>query len=130
MEHEQRFNKIERDIDKLWSEHKQHIKTASSLTEEVKAINDKLYDMSKTEISKATERQKMADALDKVVQGIKNLDAKFTDHVSDEMEAYGKMRKVITIIGVTLLMVVIDNEAGTHIVSSFWKWAIKAIIGV
>ena len=39
---EQRVGKIERDIDKLWSEHKQHIKTSSGLTDEVKSINDKV----------------------------------------------------------------------------------------
>jgi len=127
---EQRVGKIERDIDKLWSEHKQHIKTSSGLTDEVKSINDKLYDMSKTEVDKAVERQKMMDTLQKVNGGIEILDTKFTDHVTDEMVAYSKMRKVITIIGVVLLMVVIDNEAGTHIVSSFWKWAVKIIIGL
>jgi len=127
---ENRVSKLERDIDKLWSEHKQHIKTAASLADEVKSINDKLYDMSKTEVDKATERQKMMDTLEKMDNGIELLDVKFTDHVKDEMIAYSKMRKVIAIIGVILLMVVIDNEAGTHIVSSFWKWAVKTLVGL
>jgi len=127
---EQRLSKVERDVDKLWNEHKHYAEISAGLKQDVRVIHDKLYAMSQTETVKAVERQKMMDTLCNVDDNLETLNGKFEDHVVDEMAAYDKMRKVVGVIGAVLVAVVVDNQAGTHLVSSIWAWAIHTVTGM
>ena len=127
---EERLRKVERDNDRLWNEYKINQVKTSQFEVAVEAISKEITAIKDAEVEKAVERQKMMNSLDNVHKGIKHLDEKFSVHIIDEMKVYGSLRKVIIVMGVMLIALIVDSQAGTHIISSTWKWAFKAIAGV
>jgi len=127
---EDRIRKIEKDTDKLWGEHKMNQLRTRQFESTVEVISKELTSMKNEEVEKAVERQKMNDKLDAINDGIVDYGVKFQDHVEGEMAEYGRIRKVILVMGIMLIGTIVDNQAGTHIISSLWKWAFKTIAGV
>lgn len=128
---------LRRDTDRLWSEHKLHKMETIRFEKAINDVSKELHNMKEKELEKAVERQKMQNTLENIEKSIVEVKDEqraqredFNTHVKDEMIVYGKLKKVISVLGIILIAVIIDNEAGTHIVSSLWSWGVKMVVGI
>lgn len=138
---DERITKVEKSLDKLWSAHKLSEVVNSQFSASIQAISTELHDMKVKEIDKAVERQRMQGTLERLYDKIASMDISmnksingsteaFNRHVIEEMSAYRKITKVIVVLGVSVVALIIDNQAGTHIIEAIWSTTLRYTIGV
>lgn len=138
---DERITKVEKSLDKLWSAHKLSEVVNSQFSASIQAISTELHDMKVKEIDKAVERQRMQGTLERLYDKIASMDISmnksingsteaFNSHVIEEMSAYRKITKVIVVLGVSVVALIVDNQAGTHIIEAIWSTTLRYTIGV
>lgn len=123
-ETEQQVTKLVRDQDRLWNEHKLVQVKQSQFEATVNSISKELHEMKDNETKKAVERQKTHSIIERLEEKVDDLSDGLKAHIIDEMEVYGKLKKYMTIMGVAIIAIVLDNQTGSNIVGTLIKWFI------